>query len=169
MPACSSTGRESCSRLSVIKGFTLLELMVSLAILAILLAIGVPGFQSFIQNRQFNASLDGLESALYLARSEAITRAENITLCRRNSGGNACENGNNWNNGWLVKTAGTVLRTWDAPSGGTTLNIAGGTAITFTADGGINSNSTYSFTISGGGSSCSLSVSPIGTLSTTGC
>ncbi|MBV1790123.1 GspH/FimT family pseudopilin [Marinobacterium sp. D7] len=151
-------------------GFTLLELMVSLAILAILLGIGIPSFQSFIQNSQLNASKEGLESALYLARSEAVTRRSSITVCRRNSSGSACENSGSWDSGWLATDKdSTVLRTWDAPSGDTTLNIAGGTTITFTADGWVEGNSAYSFTISGGGSSCSLSVSPIGTLSTAGC
>ncbi|KEA64587.1 Type IV fimbrial biogenesis protein FimT [Marinobacterium lacunae] len=156
-------------------GFTLLELMVALAILAILLAVGVPSFQSFIQRSQLDASREGLESALYLSRSEAVTRATRIVLCRRNGSGSACADANNWNNGWLVAVSGgEVLRTWDAPQGSVSLTIAqagggGSTSITFEADGSVSGDSAYSFSLSGPGNACSLSVSQIGTFSSVNC
>lgn len=55
-------------------GFSLVEVMVTVAVLAIILAIGIPSFQSFFENSRLNRANDDFIAAVNLARSEAITR-----------------------------------------------------------------------------------------------
>lgn len=85
-------------------GFTLIELMVTLAVAAVVLTLGVPSFQQTIQNNRLVTQANNLIAALNMARSEAIKRGTNVTLCKRNSAGTACNNAGNWEGGWLLFT-----------------------------------------------------------------
>lgn len=76
-------------------GFTLIELMVTVAVAVILAMVAVPSFRQFILNQRLkNASYD-LVSALTLARSEAITRNASVNLIAI---------GGSWAGGWCVTT-----------------------------------------------------------------
>ncbi|WP_421682467.1 prepilin-type N-terminal cleavage/methylation domain-containing protein [Stutzerimonas urumqiensis] len=104
------------------RGFTLIELMITLAILAILLGLAAPSFRQMIANNRTQTAADNLMTAFQYARSEAVRRGVSVEICRRNNG--ACANATTWGNGWLVKEAGAageVLRVWDATAGGTTI------------------------------------------------
>lgn len=82
-------------------GFTLVELLVALAVLAILLGVGVPSFASAIQNSCMSSNHNALASSLYLARSEAVKSSRDVTVCPRSSSqAETC--GTRWENGWLV-------------------------------------------------------------------
>jgi type IV fimbrial biogenesis protein FimT len=99
------------------RAFTLIELMVTLAILAILLGIAAPSFREAIQNSRTQTITNSLVSALQFARSEAIKRGTGVDICRQNTDGTACEDNTTWQSGWLVKlngAGGEVLRVWDA-------------------------------------------------------
>lgn len=63
------------------KGVTLLELMVTISILSIILFIGIPGFQSLSEGARQRAASSTLETAVNLARSEAITRGVVSRVC----------------------------------------------------------------------------------------
>lgn len=90
-------------------GFTLIELMITLVLVAILATIGVPSFVNFIANNRLTVQANELVSALNLARSESIKRNLRVTVCR-SANGTGC--GGTWNNGWIVfvdeGTAATV-------------------------------------------------------------
>ena len=93
------------------RGFTLVELLVVLAVGSILLAIAVPGYAFFVHSGRLAAVTNSLVSALQLARSEAIKRGVRITVCKTSNPGAslpACDYTAGWHQGWLVfKDEGT--------------------------------------------------------------
>jgi len=91
-------------------GFTLVELMVSLAVLAILLALAVPSFQNATLGARLSGYANDLLASTQLARSEAIKRNAPVTLCR-STDGTTCATTGSWHVGWIVRLAdGTVLQ-----------------------------------------------------------
>lgn len=91
-------------------GFTLIELMVTVSILAILLSIGIPSFNETIRNNRTAAQANDLISALSLARSEAVKQGLPVAVCSANTEQTACADATNWANGWLVfRDEGTTL------------------------------------------------------------
>lgn len=66
-------------------GFTLVELMVTLAVAAILLSIAAPSFSNFIQNNRITSATNHLVAHLQYARSEAITKGQAVNLARNTS------------------------------------------------------------------------------------
>ncbi|WP_347331150.1 GspH/FimT family pseudopilin [Marinimicrobium locisalis] len=81
-------------------GFTLIELMVTLAVLAIILAVAVPSFTSQIRNNRSMALGEEFVTALSVARSEAVKRSGIVSVCASNAAQTDCAN--DWANGWLV-------------------------------------------------------------------
>ena len=73
------------------RGFTLVEMLVVMAISAILIAAAVPSFQSLIASTRASSASGTLVSNLEYARSEAIRRNQNVTVCRT-ADANAPEN-----------------------------------------------------------------------------
>ncbi len=82
-------------------GFTLTELMITLAIVGILLTVGVPSLKTFMQGNQLIASTNELVSALHIARSEAIKLNSRVSICD-SSDGKTCALTGDWSNGWIV-------------------------------------------------------------------
>lgn len=104
------------------KGFTLIELMVSVAVLAIVLSIAVPSFKNILLNNRLNTTKDELRTAIQLARSEAIKRKEDVILCRANAELTQCAaDGTDWSQGWLLvykdKDKYEVLKVWESGQG----------------------------------------------------
>ena len=79
-------------------GFTLIELLITIIIAGVLLTIGVPSYQSFVQKNHTITNANNLVTALNLARSEAIKRGMQVTLRRKGS------NSQTWEDGWDVYT-----------------------------------------------------------------
>jgi len=84
------------------KGFTLVEVLTIMLIVAILASIGLPGLNRMLENNRLSANTNRLVSSLYAARSEAVKRGTEVVICTRNNAGNGCDAGEYWNNGWIV-------------------------------------------------------------------
>ena len=117
------------------RGFTLIELLVTLAVAVILITVAVPNYQMFVMNNRMATQANDLITALNMARSEAVKRAANVTVC---AGTNCPGTANAWPQGWIVAdAAGTTIRVQQALGGASTLT--GGTdvatTITFTSNG----------------------------------
>ena len=88
------------------KGFTLVELMITLLVAAVVLGIGVPNFQEFIANNRMAAATNDLISVLHLARGEAVKRRANVTICPSadwdNFGVSSCTAGGRLADGWIL-------------------------------------------------------------------
>ncbi len=127
-------------------GFTLIELMVAVAIVAVLGMAALPGFSGAMVRSNIRSLSSNLGTDLTFARSEAIRLGSAVTVCPRGTG-NSC--GTDWRNGWFVfreDPAGadgllgageTILRDQAAtPSADYTITRASGSgAITFMASG----------------------------------
>ncbi|HEX5515242.1 MAG TPA: GspH/FimT family pseudopilin, partial [Gammaproteobacteria bacterium] len=69
-------------RSSFVRGFTVVELMIAVAIFAIIVSIGVPSFQSLVANNRLTSVTNQLVGDLHYARSEALKLRQDVTLCR---------------------------------------------------------------------------------------
>lgn len=102
-------------------GFTLLELIITIALAAILLGLAVPSMHTFIQNNRITGQTNELVAALNLARSESVKRGRPAWLCASTNPDDespTCSGGNDWDDGWLVMAATSggdeVIRVWRA-------------------------------------------------------
>lgn len=84
------------------RGVTLIELLITVAVLAIILAIGVPPMQGFIASSRVRGATQDLYSALQTARIEAIRRGVRITVCKANASLSNCDNAGQWHAGWIL-------------------------------------------------------------------
>jgi type IV fimbrial biogenesis protein FimT len=85
-----------------ITGFTLVELMVTIAVLAIVVTVGVPSFQSSIANKRLSAGANDFVSALQFAKTNALTTNATTTMCTKKANEEQCDPAGFWSNGWLV-------------------------------------------------------------------
>jgi prepilin-type N-terminal cleavage/methylation domain len=86
------------------RGFTLVELMVTLAVLAILTMVAVPNFRDTIRRSRVSAASNALLVDLHYARAEAINRGQLVSLCPSSNGSSCTAGGVAWEAGWLVYT-----------------------------------------------------------------
>ena len=82
-------------------GLTLLELMVTLSIAAILLTTGVPAFQGFVMKQRMKAAINNLHNDLLAARAQAIHRSSFVVACPGHPD-SGCRDNSDWSNGWIV-------------------------------------------------------------------
>jgi len=102
------------------QGFTLVELIITVAIAAIVLGLGVPGFQQLIRANRTVTEVNRLVTALSLARSEAVKRNATVAMCR--ASGSNCSTTVNWENGWVV-FADNVTQNGTIDAGEQTLQV----------------------------------------------
>jgi type IV fimbrial biogenesis protein FimT len=87
-------------------GFTLIELVVTVLILAILVTVGVPSFSDATLGSRLGSYANELVTSAYLARSEAMKRNRPVTLCT-STDGTSCAVSGGWEQGWIVLETST--------------------------------------------------------------
>jgi type IV fimbrial biogenesis protein FimT len=127
-------------------GFTIVELLVAMAVAGILAAIGIPAFNSFVQNDRDTSQINSLAMSLNLARSEAVKRNTSVGVKVCPSSNGACNSpAGGWGAGWIVldldpnNTLAPVLQQVPALAGTNVLTATGGGAngITFRSNGSV--------------------------------
>lgn len=83
------------------KGFTISELLVVMAIVAILLGIGVPSYRYITNSYRLSAEVNSLLGDLQYARAEAIKEGQTVIVCASIDGA-TCANNSVWQEGWIV-------------------------------------------------------------------
>ena len=84
------------------RGLTLIELIVTVTIVAILAAVATPSLREMLENNRLTALNNQLVSTLNYVRAEAVKRNYPVTMCVRNTDGSACATSGGFDNGWIV-------------------------------------------------------------------
>jgi type IV fimbrial biogenesis protein FimT len=126
-------------------GFTLIELVVVIAVAAVLLGIAVPSFRTFNQNSRLATQANSLVYALNLARSQAVSLDQPVQVCASSDGATCNAPAAGWVAGWIVcypvaacgAGGATLVQVSPALGGGNTLTeqIGGVLAVTYLASG----------------------------------
>ena len=98
-------------------GFTMVELLISIAVLGIMAAIAVPSFREFMAGQRIKTASFDIMAVLTLARSEAIKRNVDILVTPATGG---------WANGWTVAASGVAALNQQSALTGVTITCAGG-------------------------------------------
>jgi len=102
-------------------GFTLIELMIALVIGTILVMLAAPSFNKAVSSNRVTTQANKLVSSINMARSEAVKRGSNVTICA--STDQATCAGSNWATGWIVRldSNNSVLQSQEAFKGNTAI------------------------------------------------
>lgn len=132
--------RSNKTTLAGCAGFTLVELMVALAIMVILASLAGPSFSEFLANQRIKNAATDLFTSLLRTRSEAILRATDIQLAQKSGG---------WEAGWQITNpsdTSTVIEDHTALSG---ITVSGApTSVTYRYTGRITTTATVQFSFS---------------------
>jgi len=81
-------------------GFTLMELLIAVALISIVTALAIPSMRSFSQNDRLTTNINTMIGHLAYARSEAVKRSVQVSICASVVATNCT--GGNWEDGWIV-------------------------------------------------------------------
>lgn len=149
-------------RLRRAAGFSVIELMMVVAIIGVVLMLAVPSFAEFLQNQQIRVAGDAILNGVQVARAEAIRRNLSVQVAI-----NVPETG------WVVSesASGTVIQTREHQEGSRNANVlttpGGATTITFTPLGGVTGNADGTFPVTQididnpAGGACQLTSGPM--------
>lgn len=138
----------SCQARCRSSGFTLIELMLGIAVLGILLGIGVPAYQGMIRQNRLAAQTNELLAAAAMARSEAVKRGTTVSICPLvTENGVVCAGAAVWTNGWLLfsdengnggydNATDQILQRWPASTARRMTITNNRTSLTYRGDGG---------------------------------
>lgn len=98
------------------RGFTVVELMLVVAILAILVGVGLPSFSNSVKDKRISSITSEFISAVYVARNEALTRRAVVTLDQNPAG---------WQAGWSINREGAELHAFTNATPDISLQLVG--------------------------------------------
>ena len=138
MPSSSPASRPCRAQ-----GFTLIEMIFTVVILAILISLAAPSFSDLVRDQRVKTAVGDVHATLIFARSEAIKRNQFVAVCAKNDDGSGCQNSTDWARGWIVYldadgngfpgAVSDILRSQDALAD---ITLTGtGTNVTYQGDG----------------------------------
>ena len=145
-------------------GFTMIELLITIVILAVLLSLAGPSFVELVKTNRIQANTDLFFTSLITARSEALKRNQPVVTCK-SSNGSDCSVGSGigWEQGWLIyadedadntlDSGEMVITVREALPGGYTLRPNGSNfnnRLTYRQDGTASGNGTFALCDSDG-------------------
>jgi len=140
-------------------GFTIVEVMIVVAIFGVLLALAAPPLTDFLEDAQARQNTNEFLSSLLLARSEAVTRNQTVSMCTADGAAlTVCNTGRDWHDGWIsfedldsdgVRDVGEELidqhSGLDETSVVTSVNFSD--FVTYLPSGGVSSAGTFSLCV----------------------
>ncbi len=125
------------------RGFTLTELMITIAVFAVITSVALPDYRQYVASQRVRGASFDLMASLVFARSEAIKRNASVAVTQAGGG---------WTSGWTVSTGTSVLRKQDAYHSGVSItNSASLTTLSYSNDGRL------------AGATTDFSIAPVGT------
>lgn len=147
------------------RGFTLVELIITVAIIAIVMSYAVPAYSRFVAQNKVQSFAYALASDLNNARSEAIRRGQTVEVCAASDTTVASCAGavtNNWSKSWITVASGSVIKVHQAEAGtvaSTTLS-----SVRFAASGRPNNAGSIVFQDAAATTSASVSIAVYGSI-----
>ncbi|OUS27732.1 hypothetical protein A9Q98_08990 [Thalassotalea sp. 42_200_T64] len=92
-----------------LRGFTLIEVLITIGIAGILSSVALPAMFDMIKSSQMSTQANDIHRAFVIARSEALKRGVDVTVCTINTAQNNCSNKSGWENGWIIREVVTVV------------------------------------------------------------
>jgi type IV fimbrial biogenesis protein FimT len=120
-------------------GFTMMEVLIVLVVVAILTAIATPNLGSMVRTQRVKTASFDIFSSLMLARSEAIKRNATVTMTPVSS---------DWANGWAITDSQTPSNTLRQQPAFSSITITGPTSVAYTSSGRVNAASAPQFSLS---------------------
>jgi type IV fimbrial biogenesis protein FimT len=109
---------------SQVRGFTLIELMVTIALLAILTTLAAPSFAKLIASTRLSSATNELYTSLVQAKSDAIRLGSRVTVCPSSNGSSCITSGTpTWTTGWITFSDTTRAATPSVDAGEKILQI----------------------------------------------